>query len=95
MPDLWLAAYDAIGAGGAVMTTTRSIGTPAARDRLAAAFAQPAAPTLPPSLGPLTADDDGDHHMARVEKIRDYLAAGDVYQVNLARRLVARIASPG
>jgi para-aminobenzoate synthetase component 1 len=33
--------------------------------------------------------------MARVERIRDYLAAGDVYQVNLARRLVAKIAMPG
>jgi anthranilate synthase component 1 len=33
--------------------------------------------------------------MARVERIRDYLAAGDVYQVNLARRHVARIRAPG
>ena len=33
--------------------------------------------------------------MARVERIRDYLAAGDVYQVNLARRLVARVEAPG
>jgi anthranilate/para-aminobenzoate synthase component I len=50
---------------------------------------------LPPSFGPLTADDDGAHHMARVERIRDYLAAGDVYQVNLARRHVAKLLAPG
>src|SRR6185436_8626066 len=62
---------------------------------LAAALAGPARPTLPPSFGPLVADDDGDHHIARIERIRDYLAAGDVYQVNLARRLVSRIAAPG
>ncbi len=33
--------------------------------------------------------------MARVERVRDYLAAGDVYQVNIARRHVARITTPG
>jgi anthranilate/para-aminobenzoate synthase component I len=33
--------------------------------------------------------------MARVERIRDYLAAGDVYQVSLARRHVARVNAPG
>jgi para-aminobenzoate synthetase component 1 len=92
-PDLWLAAYDAIGRWRG--DDHELIGEPAARDRLAAAFAQRAAPTLAPSLGPLTADDDGSHHMARVDKIRDYLAAGDVYQVNLARRLVARVVAPG
>jgi anthranilate/para-aminobenzoate synthase component I len=33
--------------------------------------------------------------MARVERVRDYLGAGDVYQVNLARRHVARVTAPG
>jgi para-aminobenzoate synthetase component I len=93
VPDLWLGAYGAVARwrDGADLTI---IG----RDRgsLEAALAN-GPPTLgiPPSFGPLTADDDGDHHMARVERIRDYLAAGDVYQVNLARRHVARIAAPG
>ena len=67
----------------------------AARERLAARLAARPVPTLPPSLGPLIADDDAAHHMARIDKIRDYLAAGDVYQVNLARRHVARISAPG
>lgn len=92
-PDLWLGAYDAVvrWQGGAAEV----IGAEPARARLAARLAQPARPSLPPSLGPLVADDGGDHHVARIERIRDYLAAGDVYQVNLARRLVSRIAAPG
>jgi para-aminobenzoate synthetase component 1 len=93
-PDLWLGAY-----GACVRwrgPTAEIIGPdPDARARLAAKLAEPARPTLPPSFGPLVADDAGDHHMARIERIRDYLAAGDVYQVNLARRLVARITMPG
>jgi para-aminobenzoate synthetase component I len=92
-PDLWLGAYDAVvrWQGGA----PEVIGEGPARARLEARIARPPRPSLPPSFGPLAADDDGDHHMARIGRIRDYLAAGDVYQVNLARRLVARIAAPG
>ncbi len=94
-PDLWLGAYGAV---------VRWRGTdehevvghdPAARERLTAALARTPRPRLPPSLGELIADDPPDHHIARVQKILDYLAAGDVYQVNLARRLVARIQAPG
>lgn len=93
-PDLWLGAYGAVvrwrtGEPGELA------GDPAACARLAERIARPAPPALPPSFGPLVADDDGAHHTARVERIRDYLAAGDVYQVNLARRLVSRIAAPG
>ncbi|MDQ3368408.1 MAG: anthranilate synthase component I family protein, partial [Myxococcota bacterium] len=67
----------------------------AARARLAALLAAPPRPSLAPSFGPFVADDGPDHHIARIGRIRDYLAAGDVYQVNLARRLVARILAPG
>lgn len=94
-PDLWLGAY------GAVARWDRAngpevIGDDAdARARLTEHLAGPARPSLPPRFAPLSADDDGDHHIARVERIRDYLAAGDVYQVNLARRLVARVTAPG
>jgi para-aminobenzoate synthetase component I len=93
-PDLWLAAYGAVArwAGG----TPEIIGPDHdARTRLASALARPARPTLAPAFGPFTTDDDASHHMARVERVRDYLAAGDVYQVNLARRLVARCTAPG
>ena len=93
-PDVWLAAY------GALVRwrddDAEIIGRDAeARSRLAAQLTAPPKPTLPPSIGTLVPDDGPDHHMARVERIRDYLAAGDVYQVNLARRLVARVAMPG
>ena len=96
-PDLWLGAYDAVvrWRGGDVEDRGEVVGEPAARARLEAHLAAPARPSLPPSLGPLVADDDGAHHVARIERIRDYLAAGDVYQVNLARRLVARVVAPG
>lgn len=89
--DLWLAAYDAVARWS---PDGFDIVGPAAA-RLAAQLAQPALPSLPPSFSALTSEDDPAHHMARVERIRDYLAAGDVYQVNLARRLVARITAPG
>ncbi len=91
VPDLWLGAYPTVARW---RNGTREI---VGRDpeALAALLDGPAPPRLPPVLGALAADDDGAHHMARVEKIRDYLASGDVYQVNLARRLVARITTPG
>jgi para-aminobenzoate synthetase component 1 len=93
-PDLWLAAYGAVArwSGG----DAEIIGhDDAARARLADALARPAPPVLAPRFRAFTTDDDAPHHIARVERVRDYLAAGDVSQVNLARRLIARIASPG
>jgi para-aminobenzoate synthetase component 1 len=97
-PDLWLAAYGAVARwhGDPRRRDPEIIGDDAAaKARLADALAQPAPPSLAPSLGPLVADDAPDHHVARVGRIKDYLAAGDVYQVNLARRLVSRVAAPG
>ena len=103
-PDAWLAAYDAVvrwpAAGGATAGAPAS-GTIVAVDdaaaaRLAAALAAgPVAPGPPPRLGPLVADDPGHAHCARVERIRAYLVAGDCYQVNLARRLIAPILDDG
>ncbi|MEO7730390.1 MAG: anthranilate synthase component I family protein, partial [Kofleriaceae bacterium] len=93
-PDLWLAAYGAVArwAEGDFAI----VGPDAdARAWLADQLARPAPPALAPSFGAFTTDDDASHHIARVERVRDYLAAGDVYQVNIARRLVARIAAPG
>jgi para-aminobenzoate synthetase component I len=93
VPDLWLAAYGAVarwrdGEDGAVIGSDRAW--------LETALSKgPRVVGIPPSFGPFVPDDDGSHHMARVERIRDYLAAGDVYQVNLARRHVARITAPG
>jgi len=96
VPDLWLGAYGAVARWARGQARAQIVGDDAAaRERLAEHLAREAAPALPPSFGPLVADDDGDHHVARVGRIRDYLAAGDVYQVNLARRLVARLVAPG
>ena len=67
----------------------------AAADRLAGRLAVPPSPQAPPRLGPLEAQDDGPDprgaHAAAVARIKDYLFAGDAYQVNLARRLTATI----
>lgn len=93
VPDLWLGAYGAV-----ARWRDGSHGEVVGRDRAWLETALTKGPRevgVPPSFGPLVADDDGDHHMARVERIRDYLAAGDVYQVNLARRHVARVKAPG
>jgi para-aminobenzoate synthetase component 1 len=93
-PDLWLAAYGAVARWSS--SPPEIIGHDRdARDRLAAALARPATPALSPVFGPFTTDDDAPHHRARVERVRDYLAAGDVHQVHLARRLVARCTAPG
>ncbi len=94
-PDLWLGAYEAVARWTRGATEPELLGAAPARDRLAALLAAPPPPRSPPSFGPLVADDDGAHHLARVERIRDYLAAGDVYQVNIARRHVARVQAPG
>ena len=90
-PDLWLSAYDGVARfTGDAMSLVGPNPAP-----LEALLARPPRPSLAPKFGALVADDDGAHHMARVERVRDYLAAGDVYQVNLARRHVARITTPG
>ena len=95
-PDLWLGAYPAIATWTGDGETGAITGEPAACARLAAALATgPTAPGPAPALGALAADDDGAAHCARVARILAYIAAGDVYQVNLARRLVAPVRAPG
>jgi para-aminobenzoate synthetase component 1 len=106
-PDVWLGAYDAVvrWPTGARDTGTRDDVTIAgeivavdarAAERLARAIADGLAHVgAAPRIGALVADDDGAAHCARVERIREYIAAGDVYQVNLARRLTARIDEDG
>jgi para-aminobenzoate synthetase component 1 len=92
VPDLWLAAYDGVARmrGG----SNELVGN--APSRLADALAKgPDVPGIAPSLGPLVGDDSSDHHVARVARVLDYLAAGDVLQINLARRLVAHVRAPG
>ena len=93
-PDLWLAAYGAVGRwseGGPEIVGPDG----EARARLAGALARPAPPSLAPSFGPFNTGDDAAHHRARIERVRDHLAAGDVHEVSLARQLIARLTAPG
>ena len=92
-PDLWLAAYGAVARWSAGEVAIIGPDRDACA-RLGEALARPAPPLLTPSFGPPAADDDA-HHLARIERARDHLTAGDVDHVHLARRLVARIAAPG
>ena len=94
-PDLWLAAYGAVARWRGDGAGELAGPDPDARARLAARLAGPPAPMLPPRFGPLVADDADDHYRARVGRVLDALAAGEAYQVNLARRLVARVTAPG
>lgn len=96
-PDLWLSAYDAVARWDHDGAEPTFIGprSPELADAIA-----PGRPTddnanRAPQFAALVPDDPGSHHVARVEQIRALLAAGDVYQVNLARRHVARIVRPG
>jgi para-aminobenzoate synthetase component I len=96
-PELWLGAYGAVArwrGGGAPEIVGPD---PAARARLGDHLASGAdEPGPPPRLGPLAADEpDGAGHLARVARVLDYIAAGDVYQVNVARRLAAPVLAPG
>jgi para-aminobenzoate synthetase component 1 len=65
-----------------------------ARRELAEALAEPRPPGPAPRLGPLIGPPP-EEHLAAVGRILDYLRAGDVFQVNLARRLAAEVIEPG
>jgi len=96
VPDLWLAAYDAVARWNGDHCQPSFIGpnpdrlADAIRDSTAGDLARPA-----PRFEPLVADDDNERYFARIRRIADLLAAGDVYQVNLARRHVSRITAAG
>lgn len=52
-------------------------------------------PLKPPRFGPLCDDTDRATYAAAVERLLEYIRAGDVYQANLARRLRAPILEDG
>ncbi len=94
--DLWLAAYPAMLAWPDGPGAPRLIGERRAGQRLLAACAAgPASPGPAPRLGPLSCAEPDAAHLARVERALGYIAAGDVYQVNLARRLEAPLLGGG
>lgn len=96
VPDLWLSAYDG------VACWNEGDHQPSIRgprpDRLADELRRNALGDVaqpPPRFGPLVADDDSQRYFEQFKRIRDFLVAGDVYQVNLARRHIARVIEAG
>jgi anthranilate/para-aminobenzoate synthase component I len=71
----------------------------AANEAAAAALASKLVPAAArPSdfdLSPFRALEPPAQHLASIQRVLDYLVAGDAYQVNLARRLSARLAAAG
>jgi anthranilate/para-aminobenzoate synthase component I len=92
-PELEFRFHDAVWtrSGGAARILARDA---AAARRLAERLARPAELLPPPAVSPLRPDSADAGYLAAVERILAYLAAGDAYQVNLARRLSAKI-GPG
>ena len=88
--DYWFGAYRAV-ARWPAHGPGEVIGPDA--PRLAALLREARAPGRAPAFGELRADDA--EHPARVARILEYIRAGDVYQVNLARRLVAPVLADG
>ncbi|MCZ6598846.1 MAG: chorismate-binding protein, partial [Planctomycetota bacterium] len=85
----------AVGTTWLVLGDEPGDGRPAVAERRAELFsllqgpAPEAAEPLP--LGPLVRHVSGDEHCARIERARGYIAAGDMYQANLAHRFTRRI----
>jgi para-aminobenzoate synthetase component I len=96
-PDLWFGRYGAVYR----YDEARGRGEVVGRDPVAATRLRGLLSGMPdeqapaPRFGPLLPDDDGAAYRRRVERILDYIHAGDVYQVNLARRLVAAVERDG
>lgn len=58
---------------------------------LSARLRGPAAPSAPFELAPLGAFEDPELHRARIRRALEHIRAGDLYQVNLARRFEFRV----
>ncbi len=93
-PELEFRFYDALwvltAAGAEIWACDR-----AAADRLTRRLDRPVPVSTDLQLGPFTAVEPRERHAAGVARILEYLAAGDAYQVNLARRLVAPLRAAG
>ena len=71
--------------------TTRRLHYLGPAERLAAVTARLATPSTPPTLPPLAwrAEMGRNEYLAGHERLRDYIAAGDVYQANFTLRFTA------
>lgn len=96
-PDVELRFFDALWIRAADAGAARIVACDeAAADRLQSLLARdvPVGTQPAPEIGALSAERSRAFHEAAVGRIRDYLRAGDAYQVNLARRLTAPV-GPG
>jgi para-aminobenzoate synthetase component I len=109
VPDMWIGLYDAVWRFDTRTRQSDIVGrNPGARRALAEAIARGDEQfRTPPRFGHLRPVDDeaGENeaseadilaaYAGRVERILEYIRAGDVYQVNLARRLIAPVTEGG
>lgn len=99
-PDLWLGLYDTFVAIDLLRDTAEVWAVDLSgegphqnrlrADRWARELAGPASfpPVAPPSLGSLRGNLNRDAFLQRVRRALDYIAAGDIFQVNLAQRFM-------
>jgi para-aminobenzoate synthetase component 1 len=95
VPDLWLGAYRAVARWRGDDGNCEIVGDPGEGEALAAKLSRPAPRSSPPLLGPLRCTDSAEDYRQRVRRVLDYIAAGDVYQVNLSRRHTAEVLAAG
>jgi para-aminobenzoate synthetase component I len=81
-PDFEVRFYDALWVNGEIWARDEG-----AAKRLRARLEHVPPPPAPLRLGLLEALEPTERHLAGVQRVLEYLRAGDVYQVNLARRL--------
>ncbi|MBI5366982.1 MAG: aminodeoxychorismate synthase component I [Planctomycetes bacterium] len=91
-PDLWFAFYDAFWARDHVTGRTWQVGAPASAAPVGGPRPAPVAPTRGRAAGRERARSNFTRaeYCRAVERVQEYIAAGDVYQVNLSQRFRAR-----
>ena len=98
LPDMHVGIYGAVWRADRMTGEAAVIGDdPRARAALEVALAAPGRGGEAPVFGTLAPADDpaGDRYRERFARVKAYIRAGDVYQINLARRLVAPIVHDG
>lgn len=91
-PDCWLGVYDAALVFDHREQAIHVSGDPEAFDALedAAAHADGSCDDGPMTCESPTSDFTRDEYLRAVERIKEYIAAGDIYQANLAQKFTAR-----
>jgi para-aminobenzoate synthetase component 1 len=100
LPDLHVALYDRVAAyehatgqwHAASMAGAEGVEWVA--ERLAAARPERTYVEWPATFGPVRANCTRDEYLAGVERAKEYIAAGDIFQVNLSQRFETTLAVP-